>query len=71
MSATSVEFTCSACDYSTAELNDGMSHAAKTGHELTRAIDDEGTTMTISLALEDDDDDFYDEDDDWNAEDQW
>lgn len=64
-------FACGGCDYSTAELKEGMSHAAATGHSLTRTIDDEGTTMTISLALDEpDDDDLYDEDDDWNAEDQ-
>lgn len=65
-------FTCGGCDYSTAQLKEGMSHAAETAHELTRAIDDEGTTMTISLSLDDEPGDGdFDEDDDWDTEDQW
>jgi hypothetical protein len=61
------DFACGGCDYSTAELKDGMDHAATTGHALSREANEEGTTMTISVAYDDD----YDEDDDWNAEDQW
>lgn len=63
-------FKCSSCEYSTPELRDGMSHAAVTSHSLTRAVDDEGTTMTISVALDEEivEDD---EEDDWDAVDQW
>lgn len=59
------DFACGGCDYSTAELKDGMNHAATTGHALTRTIDDEGTTMTISLDVDGPEDD----DDDWDEED--
>lgn len=57
------DFTCTTCDYTTAELKEGMSHAGSTNHELTRAVDDEGTTMTISVAW--DEDIVDDDEDDW------
>lgn len=65
------DFTCTKCEFTTAELKDGMSHAAETNHDLTRAVDEEGTTMTISVAWDEDIVDDYDEDDDWDEEDQW
>lgn len=49
------DFVCDGCDYSTAEFKEGTDHAATYGHELTRTIDDEGTTMTISVVYEDED----------------
>lgn len=60
-------FACTTCEYSTEDLKEGMSHAASTNHELTRAVDDEGTTMTISVAFEDD----MDDDGDRGMEDEW
>ena len=56
----STDFVCDGCDYSTAVFKEGVSHATIYGHELTRTIDDEGTTMTISVVYEDEDDE-----DDW------
>ena len=64
-------FQCSSCEYSTPELRDGMSHAAVTKHSLTRAVDEEGTTMAISVALDEEIFEDGDEEDDWNAGDQW
>jgi len=66
---TDQRFKCGGCEYSTTELREGMSHAASTNHDLTRAADDEGTTMTISVAF---DDDLVDDDeDDWDEAGQW
>lgn len=56
------DFACTTCEYSTADLKEGVGHATSTNHELTRAIDDEGSTMTISVAP---DEDLFDEDHDW------
>ena len=48
-------FACDDCDYSTTEFQEGVTHATEMGHELTRTLDDEGTTMTISVVYEDED----------------
>ncbi|AYN59045.1 hypothetical protein PBI_RYAN_55 [Arthrobacter phage Ryan] len=48
-------FVCADCDYSTPEFKEGVSHATTFGHELVRAVDEEGTTMTISVVYEDED----------------
>ena len=53
--STESAFVCEGCDYNTTEFDEGVSHAYTYGHELTRTIDDEGTTMTISVVYEDED----------------
>lgn len=49
------DFVCGDCDYSTAEFKEGISHATILGHELASTVDEEGTTMTISVVYEDED----------------
>lgn len=65
---------CESCDFDTTEVQAGMEHASNTGHALGAILDEEGTTLTISVTDGSDvgDDPYYDdyEDDDWNAEDQ-
>ena len=66
MSADANTLTCNSCDAATEDIPAAMQHvAANPEHEMTAAIGDDGTTMTISMV----DGDDYD-DDDWNAEDQ-
>lgn len=53
-------FQCAEGDWE-GHLSGAMHHASLTGHSLTRETDDEGTTMTISLApAEDEDEDYWD-----------
>jgi hypothetical protein len=47
------DFICGDCDYSTADFKEGVSHATTFGHELVRTVDEEGTTMTISVVFVD------------------
>lgn len=56
--------TCAGCEYQTNDVREGMAHAADTNHELTRAADEEGTTLTISV-VHDEDLVYDDEEDEW------
>jgi hypothetical protein len=47
-------FTCGDCGFLTDVVKEGMAHAASTSHELTAAVDNEGTTITISAVPDDD-----------------
>lgn len=57
----STTLKCNSCTFSTEDLHDAMEHVgASLGHVMSVEIDDEGTTLTVSMT--DDETDDWDED---------
>jgi hypothetical protein len=57
---------CDSCPETAEDVQPAMDHVrANFGHKMTGAVDDEGTTVTVSIDDDLEDDEWYGPEDDW------